>query len=141
MRIAIVVSALVLSACATHSQQASASLGSSLDAMVGQPVEVAIARLGEPVGSAPMGTDLVYGWGQAFTGTESSNAAPGWVEAADFQGGVFPAPRRTVQNECVIRVVVGADGLIRDWDYQGNDRGCRAYADRLAGLAIARADK
>lgn len=138
MRIAIVVSLLALSACATHSQQASVNLGSSLDAMVGQPIDVAIARLGEPIGSASMGADLVYGWGHAFTSTEFSNAAPGPVQAADFRGGVFPAPRQTVQNDCVIRMVVGADGLIRDWDYRGNDRGCRAYADRLVGHALAR---
>lgn len=139
MRIAIIASLLVLSACATHSQQASTNLGSSLDAMVGQPIETAIARLGEPIGSARMGADSVYGWGQAFASTEFSNAAPGWVEAADAQGGFFPAPRRVVQNDCVIRLVVDGDGLIREWGYHGNDRGCRAYADRLAGPAMARA--
>jgi len=140
MRIAIVASLFVLSACATPSQQASANLGNTLDAMVGQPIEVAIARLGEPIGSAPMRADLVYGWGEASTSTEYTNAAPGWVEAADFRGGVFPAPRRTVPDNCVIRMVVGADGLIRNWNYQGNDRGCSAYAERIAGRALARAD-
>ena len=140
MRIAIVISSLLLSACATHAQQTSAKLDSSLDAMVGQPVEVAIARLGEPIGSTPMGTDLVYGWGNSFTSTEYTNAAPGWVEASDYRGGVYPPPRHKVQNNCVVRIVVGPDGLIREWDYQGTDRGCEAYADRLASHATARAD-
>jgi hypothetical protein len=140
MRVAIVISGLLLSACTTHAQQTSASLDSTLDAMVGQSVDVAIAWLGEPIGSAPMGQDLVYGWGKTFTSTEYTNAAPGFVEAADFKGGVFPAPRHTVQNNCVIRMVVGADGLIRDWDYQGTDRGCRAYADRPGSHAMLRAD-
>jgi hypothetical protein len=136
MRLAIIAASLALSACATPAQQA---LDSSLGGMVGQPVEVAIARLGEPIGSAPMGTDTVYGWGRAFTSTEAMSPTPDIAAGAQAQGGIFPPPRRTVQNDCVIRVVVGADGLIRDWDYQGNDRGCRSYADRLAGQAVARA--
>jgi len=138
MRIAIIAASLALSACATHTPQASANLDSGLNAMIGQPAEFALARLGEPIASAPMGTNTVYGWGRAFTSTELMSPTPGFIEAADFQGGVFPPPRRTVQNDCVIRMVVGADGLIRNWDYQGNDRGCRAYADRLASHALAR---
>lgn len=140
MRVAILVSSLMLSACATTTQQASTELKSSLDSMVGQPVGVAVARLGEPMASVPMGSQSVYGWGYGFTRSEFTNAAPGWVNAADFQGGVFPAPRRSVQDSCVIRMVVDADGVIRAWDYQGDDRGCSAYADRLVGRSVARAD-
>ena len=140
MRVAIIVSSLVLTACATPSQQASTELRRSLDAMVGQPVEVAVARLGEPMASVPMGSDLVYGWGYGFTRAEFTNAAPGWVNAADAQGGVFPAPRHGVPDSCVIRMIVGADGLVREWNYQANDRGCSEYADRLVGHPLARAD-
>ena len=132
MRIAMFASMLALSACATTSQQVSADHGDDLDAMIGQPVDVAVARLGEPIASAPMGSEKIYGWGHGFTRTEFTNAAPGWVDAASSQGGVFPAPRRTVSDSCVIRMIVGANGLIRAWDQQGNDRGCRAYAERLS---------
>jgi hypothetical protein len=140
MRVAIVASSLVLSACTTPAQQASTDLKKSLDAMVGQPVEVAIARLGEPIASVPVGSDSVYGWGYGFTRTEFSNAAPGWIDAASAEGGVFPAPRRAVHDGCVIRMVVGGDGRIQDWNHQGNDRSCRDYADHLVGQAVARAD-
>jgi hypothetical protein len=139
MRVAVGVAAsLALSACATHPQVSSA-LDSNLDAMIGQPVEAAVARLGQPMAAVPVGADLVYGWGHAFTKTEFTNAAAGWVDAASSQGGVFPAPRRTVPDSCVIRVVVGPNGLIRDWDYQGNARGCRSYGDSVAGQAMTRA--
>ena len=127
MRIAIIAASLALSACATHPQQAT-SLDRSLDALVGQPVELALARLGEPIGSAAVGTDTVYGWGHAFTSSETTIPNPGFIDAAQAQGGVFPPPRRTVHNACVIRVVAGADGRIRSWDYQGTDRACRADA-------------
>jgi hypothetical protein len=137
MRIAIIAASLALSACATP--QASAGLDSQLDALVGQPVAVAVARIGEPIATAPMGPDTVYGWGHAFTSTELLHPTPGFLDGANQQGGVFPPPRSTVQNDCVIRMVAGPDGRIRSWDAQGNDRGCRAYADRLAGQALASA--
>jgi hypothetical protein len=140
MRVAIIAASLALSACATH--QASAGLDGSFRAMIGQPVEVALARLGQPIAAVPMGTDTVYGWGYVFSGTEVLIPTAGaGIEAADFRGGVFPPPRRTVQNSCVIRMVAGADGLIRDWDYQGDDRGCRAFAASPAGEALARLDR
>src|SRR5688500_7272407 len=104
MRVAILVASVALSACATPAQQASSNLESGLDTMIGQPVEVAVARLGEPIASAPMGTDTVYGWGHAFTGTELLMPTTGFIDAANAQGGVFPPPRRTVQNACVIRI-------------------------------------
>lgn len=138
MRLAIIAAPLALAACAT-TPQAAAELDRNLDALIGQPVQVAVAWLGEPIASAPMGTETVHGWGHAFTSIELLHPTPGFIDAANSQGGVFPPPRRTVQNDCVIRVVAGADGRIRDWDYQGNDRGCRVYTDRLAGAALARA--
>jgi hypothetical protein len=140
IRKTIVAASLALAACATYSQPPLALLDSNLDAMVGQPVAVAVARLGEPIAAAPVGTDTVYGWGRAFTSTELLHASGAGIAPADVQGGVFPPPRGTVQNDCVIRMTVGADGLIRDWDYRGNDRGCRAYAERLAGRTLARID-
>jgi hypothetical protein len=140
MRIAMIAASLALAACATSPRQASADLDSHLDALIGQPVAVALARLGDPIAAAPMGPDTVYGWGHAFTSTEVMSALPDVAAGANAQGGIFPPPRSTVQNDCVIRIVAGADGLIRSWDAQGNYRGCRAYRDRLAGEALARAD-
>ena len=139
MRLMLVLAPLAVSACATPAPT-SAALDGSLDALVGQPVEVALARLGEPIASAPMGADTVYGWGHAFTSTELLSPNIDIAAAGNAQSGVFPPPRRTVQNACVVRMVAGADGRIRDWDVQGDERGCRALSDRLAGHAVARSD-
>ena len=139
MRLALIAVPLALAACATPAQT-SAGLEGSLDTMIGQPVEVALARLGEPIASAPMGADTVYGWGHAFTSTELLSPNIDIAAAGNAQSGVFPPPRRTVQNACVVRMVAGADGRIRDWDVQGDNRGCRALSDRLAGHAVARLD-
>ena len=139
MRLMLVLAPLAVSACATPAPT-SAALDGSLDALVGQPVEVALARLGEPIASVPMGTDTVYGWGRAFTSTELLSPNIDIAAAGNAQSGVFPPPRRTVQNACVVRMVAGADGRIRDWDVQGDNRGCRALSDRLAGHAVAQLD-
>ena len=139
MRLILVLAPLAVSACATPAPT-SAALDGSLDALVGQPVEVALARLGEPIASAPMGADTVYGWGHAFTSTELLSPTIDIAAGGNAQSGVFPPPRRTVQNACVVRMVAGADGRIRDWDVQGDERGCRALSDRLAGHAVARSD-
>ena len=87
-----------------------------------------------------MGVDTVYGWGHAFTSTELLSPNIDIAAAGNAQSGVFPPPRRTVQNACVVRMVAGADGRIRDWDVQGDERGCRALSDRLAGQAVAQLD-
>ena len=139
MRLILVLAPLAVSACATPAPT-SANLDSSLDALIGQPVEVALARLGEPIASAPMGADTVYGWGHAFTSTELLSPNIDIAAAGNAQSGVFPPPRRTVQNACVVRMVAGADGRIRDWDVQGDERGCRALSDRLAGQSVAQLD-
>jgi hypothetical protein len=129
MRVAILAASLTLSACTAHSQTAS-SLDSSLDALVGQPVEVAVAQLGQPIGTSRLGTDVVYGFGRMYTATEFSNAVAGPVAPADYRGGVFPQPRQTVQKSCVIRVIVGANGVVRDWNYQSKEQDCRAASAR-----------
>jgi hypothetical protein len=101
MRLAIIATMIVLSACATTSPQASSGLEHGLNALIGQPVEIAVARLGEPIAAAPMGSAKVYGWGQGFTRTEFTNAAPGWVDAASSQGGSIRrlvGPCRTVAS-------------------------------------------
>lgn len=138
MRVAIIAAVLLLSACTTGTQVSSRH-DRALDAMIGEPVTVAIAQLGEPIGIAKMGTRLVYGWGHTFTSSEFSNAAPGWVEAADFHGGVFPTPRRTVHSSCVIRMIVGADALIQDWDYQDVGTDCRSSPDIRGDRRMAQA--
>lgn len=132
MRVAITAASLALSACAAHTQ-ASSALSNSLEAMIGQSVEAAVARLGPPSATESVGSDRVYGWGHAVSRTELLHPLPGFIDAANSQGGVFPPPRTTIRDSCVIRIVVGADGLIREWDYQNNERGCRSYATPLAG--------
>jgi hypothetical protein len=137
-KIAIIGASLVLTACATPEQKLSAHLDGNLDAMVGQPVDVAVVRLGEPSGSAQIGSDTIYSWQQAFesaatTGAVGVGGAPG-VYAPIY----YASPRtKVVNNYCLLQAVVSPSGLIRYWHFDGNYAGCRPYADRLVPLARA----
>lgn len=138
MRIAIISASLILTACATPEQQLSANLDSNLNAMVGQPVAVAVGRLGEPTGSARIGSDTIYSWQQAFE-SAVTRAAVGVGSAPGVYAPVYYASPQTkvVDNYCLIQAVVSPNGVIRYWHFDGNYAGCRPYADRLVPLARA----
>jgi hypothetical protein len=136
-KIALIGVSLVLTACATPEQKLSAHLDSNLDAMAGQPVEVAIDRLGEPSSSAQIGRDTIYSWHQAFA-SEVTTAAVGVGSAPGVYAPLSYASGRTtvVKNYCLLQAVVGSDGLIRYWHFDGNYAGCHPYAERLVPLAL-----
>ena len=137
-KIAIVAASLVLAACATPEQELAAHLDGNLDLMIGQPVDVAVGRLGEPSGVARIGSDTVYSWQQAFESTATTGAV-GVGSAPGVYAPVYYASPRTkvVNNYCLLQAVVSPNGLIRYWHFEGNYAGCHPYADRLVPLAQA----
>jgi hypothetical protein len=124
MRIAIL--AGLAFAAAGAPAQASPELDSRLDAMIGQPVAVAIAGLGQPADAAARGAELVYRWRGGPAALPFSPGAQ-LVVPAQVEGGTFADPR---SPSCEIRVVVARNGLIRDWDYRGEAAVCRSWAAR-----------
>lgn len=140
-KIAIIGASLVLAACATPEQQLSAHLDSNLDALAGQPVDVAIDRLGEPSGSAQIGSDTVYSWHLAFEGSVTTTPLGVGSPAGVFAPIKMPSMHtEVVTNSCLLQAVVSPEGLIRYWHFEGNYAGCRSYAERLAPMALARAE-
>ena len=129
------VAAVSLAACATPVETLSSNMNHTLDSLVGQPVDAAFARLGEPVGSAVMGEYTVYGWGESSVkevAVVSTGVSDGAAWSAPFQGKVSATTRVPVSHRCEIRVMAGPDGLIEGWHYAGNVGGCESYADQLA---------
>jgi hypothetical protein len=137
-KIAILCASLVLTACATPEQKLAANLDSNLDAMAGQPIDVAVDWLGQPSASARIGSDTVYSWQQAFE-SRATTGAVGVGSAAGVYAPVYYASPRTkvVNNYCLLQAVVSPNGLIRYWHFEGNYAGCQPYADRLVPLAQA----
>lgn len=137
-KFAIVSASLILTACATPEQELSAHLDSNLNAMVGQPVNVAVDRLGEPSGSVQIGSDTIYSWQQAFESTVTTTplgiGSPSGVYAPIKSSSMHT---EVVNNHCLLQAVVSPKGLIRYWHFEGNRLGCKSYAERLVPLAHA----
>jgi hypothetical protein len=137
-KIAIVAASLVLAACATPEQELAAHLDGNLDMMIGQPVDVAVGRLGEPSGAARIGSDTVYSWQQAFESTVTTTplgiGSPPGVYAPIKSSS---SHTERVNNQCLLQAVVSPSGLIRYWHFEGNYAGCEPYAERLVPLARA----
>ncbi len=91
-------------------------LNSGLQAAIGQPVQMLVSDWGYPDSQRKiMGTTL-YVW---------SNDA-GAMAVPLYGGGVF-AGRLT----CTVQVAVDGNGLIRSFQWSGNNGGCAAFARRL----------
>jgi hypothetical protein len=135
MRKAFVIAALSLGACATPSME------SALAPLAGQPVQVAIERLGTPSSALPSGADTVYEWHQARmvrgapSGTFNGAAAPPSPDAPT--SGLFPGP--PVPYTCDVRIVADPDGNIKDAQFSEQSRGCSGTAEKLSRLALAEA--
>jgi hypothetical protein len=101
---------------------------------VGQPFDLAIAKLGYPAGQMKVGDDTVYGWGRNFTmnmpqyRTATTN---GYVGSTAYTGTTGYMASVPVQYQCDIKIAVGPDNIIKSWQYDGNIGGCGAYASAL----------
>lgn len=120
---------LVLAGCATFS-----TMETGLQALVGQPFDAAISRLGYPSGQMKVGEDTVYGWGRSFTmNMPQYNTATttGYVGATPISGTTGYMSSVPMQFQCDIKIAVGPDNIIKSWQYDGNVGGCGAYAKAL----------
>lgn len=78
----------------------------SMASLVGQHVTVAVDKLGFPTSEQVIAGSKVYIWSTSFM----------------IQG---------TSHSCKIRAIVDAKEIITTWDFEGNERGCGAYAVAL----------
>ena len=134
MRKTVVIAALSLGACAT-----TPAMESALAPLAGQPVQVAIERLGTPSSSRTLAADTVYEWHRAKmvrgtpNGTFLGAASPPSEDAPT--SGLFPGP--PVPYTCDVRIVTDADGRIKVAQFSEQSGGCRESARKLSQLALA----
>lgn len=124
-----VLSGALVAGCATFGD-----LDSGLAAMVGHHQSDVFAALGYPSSKLDIGGDTVYYWRSSSSQTlflPQTHTTTGYV-------GLNPVSVTTTQTQaipihyaCEIKVVVGSDGLVKDWDYEGNLGGCESYINRL----------
>jgi hypothetical protein len=121
--------AFALAGCATIS-----TMETGLQALVGQPFDAAIARLGYPSGQMQVGEDTVYGWGRSFMMSmpqyHTANTT-GYIGSTSYSGTTGYMSSVPMQFQCDIKIAVGSDNIIKSWQYDGNAGGCGAYAGAL----------
>ena len=124
-----VLSLLALTGCATFS-----TMETGLNSMIGQPLSVAIDRLGYPGGQMEVGNDRVYAWGRSFSmNMPQYNTAQttGQVGNTGFSATTGYTSYTNVNYNCNIKIVTDSVGIIKNWEFDGNIGGCEAYSKRL----------
>jgi hypothetical protein len=112
---ALVVAALGLPGCVPQ------RMDEGLQALAGQNIQAAVAKLGYPDSQRTMLGDTIYIW---------STRGPGGAVAVAISptmGAVLP-----ISFNCTIQIATAADGTIKQTQWTGNPDGCRAYAGELA---------
>lgn len=124
--------ALALAGCATTTTNK--TLDNGLASLVGQPIQAAYDRLGYPNGSQTMNGDTFYVWStnrNVVMPMPNLGSAYGTVGTTPFQVNTSTTGMVPLNLNCLIRLIVGGDGIIKSWDYQGNAGGCQGYVKLL----------
>jgi hypothetical protein len=95
-----------------------------LPAMVGQPVDLAVQKLGPFTSMETVSGLRVYVW--TFSGQNGA-----FFPAAAFGGPSAMATVPTVRASCSLRMTVDAGGVIQRGEYRGSAEVCSPYVGRL----------
>ena len=129
-RVIAVVAALLLVGCA------SSQLNNGLHSLLGQRIEAARAHLGNPDGRREIMGDTIYIWSTnraAITPFVDTPTTTGMVGNMPVHGTTSPVSFVPVQAQCTIQIAVSAYGIIKQYQWQGNEMGCRGYAKGFPG--------
>ncbi len=132
-KIAPLAAAAVLVGCATWGQ-----MNEGLQGLLGQPIEVAINKIGYPTSEQTLAGRKLYRWGSSSqqmaylptttTTTGSFGAGSGFAPySATTTGGTFVP----VNYNCQITLAVDAKETIIHYEYNGNLGGCERYINAL----------
>lgn len=106
-RIAIGLVAVVLTGCATFK-----NMDAGLGSLVGQPVDMAIARLGYPTSETTIADRKVYIWSNAYSAAmpvATSSTTTGTVGSTPFSARTSGMTWEESEYSCVIRVFIDAE--------------------------------
>lgn len=127
--LAIVVAAVALSGCATFGQ-----LEDGLNALVGRHEKEAFSALGYPNSKQEFSGDTVYYWGESRNSAvfmPQTSTTTGYVGRTPVFGTTTSSQLVPVSYNCTIKLVVGEDKVIKDWEFSGNLAGCEPYIKRV----------
>lgn len=104
-------------------------------------VDYAISYLGYPNNEQIIAGRKVYTWGYGNTFTTMqtvrtpfSGSAYGAGGGMYYQGHTTSVVPQTYNFACTIRLIANQNGLIENWEWNGNEGGCDYYAGSMSRL-------
>jgi hypothetical protein len=117
-----------LSACVAR------NMNDGLQGLVGQNIQAAVARLGYPDGQRTILGDTIYVWSSNHSGVlpmTTMSSTSGMVGTMPVYGSTTGTAFVPVSFNCTIQIGVDANGTIKNYQWSGNNAGCRNYASAL----------
>jgi hypothetical protein len=112
----------------------SQNMNAGLQGLLGRDIHVAVDKLGYPNQKRQMLGDTIYVWAISDTSmgvvpiTDTTTGHVGSVPIAATTTSYVP----TVENlHCEIELAVGANNIIKHWEWRGNMGACAGWANRL----------
>ncbi len=124
----LVLTLTMLTGCAfTH-------MSKGLEALNGRNVEIAFSVLGYPDLKQEFGGDTVYTWNRNRSGTlflPQTSTTTGKIGAKMVSCTTTQNQAVPVNYNCTIKIATDNDGVIKHWEWSGNQAGCAPYAKKL----------
>lgn len=127
------ITSLALTGCVTWSQ-----FDDGLNALVGQPINAAIAKIGYPNTEQIIAGQKVYRWGTSSQGLISMPSQTTTIGSVGTGLGYRPYTATTygstmvpVSYQCTLTIVADEQEVIRNYGYDGNLGGCERYINAL----------
>lgn len=121
--------ALALAACATR------QLNEGLKGLMGQNIQTAVSRLGYPDGQRTMMGNTIYIWSGSHSAAiplMTTSSTSGMVGGTPVYGTTTNTNWVPVNYNCTIQIATDSDGVIKSYQWSGNEGGCRQYANAIS---------
>jgi len=116
---------VLVAGCATQ------QLDTGLKGLIGRPVSEAVGRLGYPDSQREMMGDKLYVWSTSHTAVMpimNTSTTTGNVGGMPVYGQTTGMTMVPMNANCLIQVAVTENGIIKSYQWRGNEMGCKMYA-------------
>lgn len=129
MKMLLLVAAFVLAGCTSFSV-----LDKEMPKLVGQPIDVAVSKLGFPNAEQTIMGKKVYTWSTTETGTSivpTTSYSTAYVGTTPISAQTTTYSTQDYTLSCTLRVIVDDKGIVQNFNYTGNNGACFTYSNRL----------
>ncbi len=106
----------------------------AMEALKGQPLSAAIAKLGYPDSQMSIAGKKVYTWNNHDSGSytlPTYNTATTYVNGQPIYSTVQGSRTTSYDYECKLKIIASQSDIIENFEWDGDIGGCEAFAMRL----------